>query len=408
MKKIIGIIIVTLFIGASLQTVSSQETETKYFQEQDDFLDKIIERLMDFGNFPSVSACIVKGDEIVWSKGYGLSNIESDIPATDKTVYGICSITKTITGIALMQLFDQGLFDLDDDVNGYLPFTLRNPHFPEDPITFRMLLSHSSSLRSPNSYWNTQFYNYGGPPFQDYPAPWLEECLTPDGIRYDPDYWNAENKPGQLGVYANVNYDIIGYLVELLSDEPLYEYCDEHIFKPLEMYDTSFNLSQYNSEQLAIPYSWDDDNRIYRKNFNIVHIHYPAGGVFSTVKDMSHFMIVHMNGGMYNDTRILKESTVEEMHNIQSIAGAGRSYGLAWLFESRSIKLGSTSLYLPNNIYGGHGGAVTYGFRTTMQMKLSGDIAAIFFINSDSFLYQNGWNGIQLLRELLFLKANKY
>ncbi len=85
-----------------------------------------------------------------------------------------------------------------------------------------------------------------------------------------------------------------------------------------------------------------------------------------------------------------------------------RSYGLAWLFESRSIKLGSTSLYLPNNIYGGHGGAVTYGFRTTMQMKLSEDVAVLFFINSDSFLYQNGWNGIQLLRELLFLKANKY
>ena len=408
MKKIIGIFIVTLFIGASLQAVNSQETEPNFFQVQDDFFDRIIERLMDFGYFPSVSACIIKGDEIVWSKGYGLSNIENDTSATDETVYGICSITKTITGAALMQLFDQGLFDLDDDVNDYLPFTLRNPHFPEDPITFRMLLSHSSSLRSPNSYWNTQFYADGGPPFQEYPAPWLEECLTPEGSRYDPDYWDAENSPGKSGVYANINFDIIGYLIELLSNEPFYEYCNEHIFKPLEMYDTSFNLSLYTSEQLAIPYSWNDGNKIYRKNFNIVHIHYPAGGLFSTVKDMSHFMIAHMNGGMYKDVRILKESTVAEMHTIQSTAGVGRAYGLAWLFESRSLNLGSNNIYLPRNIYGGHGGAVTYGFRTTMQMKLSEDVAVIFFINSDSFLYQNGWNGIQLLRELLFIKANNY
>jgi len=391
LKKIIGIIIATLFIGASLQAIGSREAEPINIKIQDDTFDRIIERLMDFGHFPSVSASIIKGDEIVWSKGYGFSNIENDITAADNTIYCICSITKTITGTALMQLYDQGLFDLDDDVNDYLPFNLRNPNFPEIPITFRMLLSHSSSLRSPYSYWNIQFDYDGGPPFQDYPVPWLENSLTPNGSRYDSGYWDAENSPGKLSVYANVNYDLIGYLVELISNEPFYEYCDEHIFKPLEMYDTSFNLSMYSSDQLAVPYNWNEENRIYRKNYNQVHIHYPAGGLFSSVKDMSHLMIAHMNGGMYNGTRILEESTVAEMHTIQpNGSGYGRAYGLAWLYESRSLKLGSNNIYLPRNIYGGHGGAVGFGFRTTMQMKLSEDVAILFFINSDSFLYQDG------------------
>ncbi len=409
MKKIIGIIIISLFIGVSLNSVSSLETEAINIQTQDDAFDRIIERIMDFGHFPSISACIIKGDEIVWSKGYGLSNIESSISATDETVYSICSITKTITGTALMQLYDQGLFELDDDVNEYLPFSLRNPNFPEVPITFRMLLSHSSSLRTPFSYWNIQFYTYGGPPFQDYPMPWLEESLTPEGDIYVSAYWDTENMPGQSSVYANVNFDLIGYLVELLSNEPFYEYCDEHIFKPLEMYDSGFNLSIYPLDKIAIPYNWNDANEVYRTSYNQVHNHYPAGGLFSSVKDMSHFMIAHMNGGVFNGTRILEESTIAEMHTIQpNGSGYGRAFGLAWMYESRSLNLGSNTIYLPRNIYGGHGGAVTFGFRTTMQMKLSENVAIIFFINSDSFIYQDGWNGLQFLRELLFLKANDY
>jgi CubicO group peptidase (beta-lactamase class C family) len=233
----------------------------------------------------------------------------------------------------------------------------------------------------------------------------LESCLTPNGYNYNAEYWDEENPPGTNGAYANINFDLIGYLVEIISDEPLYEYCKNHIFEPLDMVDTSFNLSDYSTDELANPYIWDDEANGYISNHNVVHIHYPAGGLFSSVVDMSHFMIAHMNGGMYNGTQILKETTISEMHKIQSNR-YGLGYGLAWLSESRSLQLGTNILYFPNLVYGGHGGAVTSGLHTYMYMKISSDTAILLFTNSNSFIYPIGWNGLQILRELLFIKAN--
>jgi len=414
MKKIALILVILSGLLLNILATSAfphhvlQGTNEIVEQETDRF-DDILLSIMNHCHFPSVSACIIKDGQVVWSQGYGLSNIEQNYAATENTMYGICSITKTITGTALMQRYDQGLFDLDDDVNDYLPFSLRNPHFPDDPITFRMLLSHASSLRSPASYWYVRFYRDGGPPFDGYPSPWIEEYVNPEGTRYDPDVWDATECPGASHVYANINFDLVGYLVELIADEPFYAYCEEHIFKPLDMPMTSFNLSAYTPEQVAVPYLWDPNSGQYETGHNEVHLHYPAGGLFSSVSELSHFMIAHMNGGVYNGTRILEESTVEEMHRIQhEYNGRGRAFGLAWLFESRSLQIGSLIVNFPRLLYGGHGGAVTFGLRTTMYMKLSEQCAVLFFINSDSFLYQSGWNGIQLIREMLFMKASTY
>lgn len=401
-----------ILFPAVLQSVSAVNTPYSTISQTieengSNNFDRIIEKIMDRSHFPSVSACIIKNNQIVWSGGYGFSDLEHHYDATENTVYGICSMTKTIIGTALMQLFDQGLFNLDEDVNHYLPFNLRNPNFPDDPITFRMLLSHSSSLRSPPSYWLIDFYHDGSPPFEGYPMPWLEDYLIPGGSNYDLNVWDSTNGPGKLSEYANINFDLVGYLVEVISGEPICKYCEDHIFTPLEMYNTSFNLSSYNEQDVAIPYNWNPQNNNFDKNCNEVHLHYMAGGLFSTVIDMSHFMMMQMNGGGYKNTRILKESTVEEMHKIQSPnVNPGRAYGLAWLFEPRSFHIGKSIFCLVSKIYGGHAGAITNGLRTDMWMKASGESAVIFFINSDSFSYAKGYNGVEFLREVLFLKAN--
>jgi len=412
MKKLSFILIVGLLLLPIISAHAFMQNETQTINSilidntKEDSFDNLIAHIMEKSHFPSMSACIIKKDHVVWSKEYGISNIEKHIEASDTTIYGICSITKTITGTALLQLYDKGLFDLDEDVNNYLPFSLRNPHFPNDPITFRMLLSHSSSLGNPQSYWNIDFYREGGPPFEGYPHPWLEQHLSVEGDLYDPDVWDATIRPGELSVYANINFDLVGYLVELISQEDFCTYCEEHIFKPLEMFDTSFNLSSYDPNVLAIPYNWYPSTANFRKNYNQVHLHYPAGGLFTSVSDLSHFMIALLNEGVYEKTRILEAATVQEMQSIQTAQNKfGRSYGLAWLFDPMTLKIGSRFLTIPLLSYSGHGGAVTYGLRTAMEMKISQDTAVIYFINSDSFLYPEGWNGHQLLRELLFFKA---
>jgi CubicO group peptidase (beta-lactamase class C family) len=394
-------------VGDSDDTLISQMSST-----DGDMFDSTIELLMNHGHFPSVSACVIHDDRVVWSGGYGFRDMEQELDATEHTVYQIASVTKTVTGTALMQLYDQGLFALDDDVNGYLPFDLRNPGFPEVSITFRMLLSHASSLRNAPGYWDISLSDEG-PPFSGYPSPWLEDYLVPGGRRYNPEVWDSGNAPGEQSVYANINFDLIAYLVELISGEPFYDYCEQHIFIPLTMKNTSFCLTDFDERQVAVPYYWNPSTNSHERSRNLVFIHYPAGGLFTSVADLARLMIAHMNGGVSHGVRILEASTVEEMHRIQPPGNKyGFYYGLAWLTMSRSMWIGfeyplSSTLYFPRAVYSGHGGDINSGIHTRMLMKLSGDTAIIFFINTHR-IHRAGWNSAELLTELLFTKANEY
>ena len=254
-NKIVGIFVCMLLITTCVVPVMADTTkDTAHVPLNDAAFDQKISFFMRIAGFPSLSACIIKDDQIIWSKGYGYYDLSERKPATIDTNYVIASITKTIVGTALMQLYEKGLFDLDDDVNTFLPFDLRNPNFPDDPITFRMLLSHTSSL---NEYDKQQYYwlNFSGdPPFSFFPEPYLREFLLPGGRYYDPSVWSTEHRPGEYAMYANVGFDLISYLVEIISGEPFLEYCDTHIFSPLDMKHTGFNLSRLDIDQVAIPY----------------------------------------------------------------------------------------------------------------------------------------------------------
>jgi len=327
MKKILSICIISLFIfcsfnvqGSFFEKTSSKTTNTGL---KDILFNLVVSLLMKKAHYPSLSACVINGDNVLWSKGYGYYDLTNNTPASETTIYNIASITKTITGTALMQLWEKGLFDLNEDVNNYLPFNLRNPHFPDVPITFRMLLTDTSSLDvDPLDYYRFNFSK--DPPFEGYPYPWLEEHLVPGGRWYHPERWSPIYRPGEKYIYANANFDIVAYLVELISGESFIDYCDNYIFEPLEMYNTGFNLSELDIDKVAVPY-WYEDGQYHEINQIVIWnvslpskywrpFNYPVGGLYTTVSDLSHFMIAHMNGGVWNNVRILKENTVNSMH----------------------------------------------------------------------------------------------
>ncbi len=384
---------------------SADTTETTDSPFNDVAFDRKITLLMGIIGYPSLSACIIRDDQIVWSKGYGTYDRSERKPATFDTQYLLASITKTIVGTALMQLYEQGLFDLDDDVNDFLPFALRNPHFPDDPITVRMLLSHTSSL---NTNEQTQYYwsNFSGdPPFEFFPELYLREFLIPGGRFYDSSVWSTEYRPGEYAMYANVGFDLISYLVEIISGEPFLAYCDTHIFSPLDMKHTGFNLSRFDISQVAVPYV-----RIMGRYYRITELgflwgeeqvppeqywrirSYPAGGLYSTVSDLSHFLIAHMNDGLYNGTRVLEQETVELMHAIQP--GNQIGYGLAWMHTS----LGSLST-------SGHSGGYP-GVTTWMLYNQTEDTGVICLANgSPGYLLPfAGWYLMMMILNALFTK----
>ena len=109
-------------------------------------LDEFILGEMDYENIPGMSTLIVKGGEIVWVESYGMADIENNTSVSNNTSFLMASVSKLFTGTALMQLQEDGVVDLDQDINIYLPFAVNNPNFPNTMITPRMLMTHSSSI----------------------------------------------------------------------------------------------------------------------------------------------------------------------------------------------------------------------------------------------------------------------
>jgi CubicO group peptidase (beta-lactamase class C family) len=253
-----------------------------------------------------------------------------------------------------------------------------------------MLLSHTSSLNKNypdrNEYY---WFNFSeDPPFDFNSGSYLLEFLIPGGKYYYEGVWSEIYEPGEMAMYANVGFDLISYLVELLSQQSLIKYCNHHIFQPLNMHNTSFNLSKLPLDQVAIPYNYYNGeyiqiNELYHRFKNQTPPDkywrmrpYPAGGLYTTVSDLSRFLIAHMNNGCYQGIRILNQSTIQLMHEIHE--GNEIQYGLAW----------QKNWYEPFDItFSGHAGGYI-GVRAYMYYIPHEDIGIVYLTNGD-FYSQN-------------------
>jgi len=393
---IIFLLISSFFISGGIagkgffREKSESENVLLGHENNNELFEKAITKLMDMAHMSALSAAIIKNNEVVWAKGFGLYDRENNKEADEKTIYLVASISKTFTATALMQLYEENYFNLDDDVSNYLPFTLRNPNYPDKPITFRMLLAHQSSLAEDPP----AFYAYipGDLEVEGYPYPWLEEYLVPGGINYIPQIW-TNLPPGEEMNYANVGYGLLGYLVERISGKPFEEYCRENIFEPLGMNDTSFRLSNVNASRVAVPYVFKLG---YQPLLQYGILVYPAGGLRTTVMDLSRFLIAHINGGVYNGIRILSEESVKEMHTVQYPGGRySFQYGLGWQIWE---KAGET--------YIGHTGGL-YGVATKMVFRKSDGTGIIFFTNKEISNLRE-MIAFSLIEKLLFWKADGF
>lgn len=355
-------------------------------------VDENISRIMEQNSIPSISACIIKNNSIVWYKGYGYYDKFFKKKPTADTDYLAGSVSKAITATALMQLYEQNKFKLNDDVNKYLPFSLRNPNYPNEPITFEMLLSHQSSLSGEGSIKTLVVTNMVAA-FRSY-----KEYLVPGGRWYDSSLWTT-NHPGKAFNYSNLGFGILSYLVEILSSESFNNYCKQHIFKPLKMYNTSFKLNDLKRRNVAVPYM-EGKSILLRLPRYAVPIS-GAGGLITSINDISHFLIANMNGGLYNGVRILNESNVNLMHTIHAyVNSSGYYYGLGWMFFNQN-----------GTMYEGHHGD-TFGSHARMKYRETDKTGVIFLLNGDPYLKDREkinlfLNSFSLIFEELFKKADK-
>lgn len=347
-------------------SASSSPIRTSNITIDSDDLDNFIQEQMGVAHIPGLSACIIKDNQVVWSKGYGWAIIEEEVPVSPDTMFILASISKTVTATALMQLYEDGLFDLDDDINDYLSFEVRNPHHRREPITFRMLLTHVSSIRDNWKVYNS-LYVFGDDSeiaLYDF----LNGYLTPGGEYYSRIHNFYQFEPGASWHYSNVGFALVGYLVESITGVPFDLYCEYNVFTPLGMEETSWRLKELNVSHIAMPYSYSPRNGTYTPIGHYGFPTYPDGSLRTSVSQLARFLICFINYGELEGTRIMSESTVKQMRTIQYPLIAPWQ-GLAWFY-----RLGNGQILL------GHDGG-DYGAATLMFFRPKDGVGVILLAN---------------------------
>ena len=287
-------------------------------------IDASIVNVMNSEHFPGLAAVVVKDDKIVWINSYGLADVGNSIPVSDTTVFMLASVSKVFTGTAVMQLAENNVIQLNDDVNSFLPWTLQIPGFPTNPVTFRQLMTHSSSIRDHWPVMNT-YYDYPDPSITL--AEGMQRYFSTSGIDYDPDDNFLPNPPGSVFQYSNMATALNGYLVETAAAMPFDEYCNENIFSKLCMDKTSWFFADLDSAEVARPYQYSGGNYIPYAHYGFAD--YPDGQLRSSVIDLANFMIAYLNGGEFGSSSLLSPASIDEMWTPQ-IPELQAEQGLNW------------------------------------------------------------------------------
>ncbi len=342
MKKYIWISILLSGI-VLLQTSCNQPKKTEPGTLSKDSLalaSSAMQKYIDDGKLSGISVMVVKNNETVMKEYYGFADIESQKPIDENTIFRAFSMTKPMTATALMILFDEGKFQLDDKVSDFIPEFAETQVYNSEtktlepqqtPMTIRHLLTHTSGLTygwDQSSYVDSLYRATGASGWDDTLG---EKVKVLAGIP-------LKYQPGTKWEYG-VSIDVAGYLVEVISGTPLDEFMKARIFDPLQMDDTGFYVPEEKQERFALVYSPDENGKLKApENPAADNFLKPAilisggGGSVTTVKDYSRFAKMLLNGGELEGVRILKEETVQLMMSNQLPEGVvyenGGGYGL--------------------------------------------------------------------------------
>ena len=306
---------------------------------------------------PGLSLVVVKDGEIVYQRGFGLADGPQNNPATSETVYNQWSMVKPITAVAVLQLHEQGLLNIDDPVADYLPFfEVQYPSESSETITIRHLLNHSSGL--PNNVPEViGWIHFDGDP------EWNQTELIKEKL---PDYAELAYEPGSEGAYTNVGYMVLSAVIEAASGETYQQYMLDHIFEPLGMDQTNWTYTEtmianeaagsspsVDYQALMLPFILDKDQRdtaIREKRDGVLWFNHvypdPKGptGPIGPAIDTARFLMAYLNGGELDGQRILSADSVAMLTNESHIlpgdtpeAASFKDYdemyqGLGWVY----------------------------------------------------------------------------
>jgi CubicO group peptidase (beta-lactamase class C family) len=295
------------------------------FGDFEDLEGFILEKISET-KIPGLSIAIVEGDETIYAKGFGFRDFSSGLPATPRTLYGIGSVTKSFTAMAVMQLVEKGKISLDDPVEKYIPVKLRP--FGET-VSIHHLLTHSSGVPA-LAYAEAFIRGVLGLDHHWLPVSSPEDIIV---FMRDAEKW-AASRPGKNFFYLNEGYVLLGYIISKLSEVSYEEYIKKGILEPLGMSRTFFSKSDIeNDEDRATAYIVDREEKHIPSTFPFGIT--SDGGLISNVLDLSNYIKTHINRGTFGERKIVSSETLELMEKthikLPYPVFGGESYGYGWM-----------------------------------------------------------------------------
>jgi CubicO group peptidase (beta-lactamase class C family) len=328
-----------LLTGCAVESNISFDTGRSpgFVSERLDRIDYAIERDIAAGNIPGAVALVIKDGRTVYHKSFGYADVASKTPMQNDSIFRIASMTKAVTTVAVMTLYEQGLFQLGDPISKYIP-EFANPRVlvsADDAgvvtetrpaareIEIIDLLTHSSGIS----------YAFINTPLQMvYKRNGVIDGLTEKNMKLESVMGKLAEQPllfdpGTAWAYG-LNTDLLGYLVEVISGKPLDQYFAEEIFAPLGMNDTGFYLREKDAGRLVTLYAWVDGLRVSVGDESSIYLDNPrypvegaktyfsgGAGLSSTAHDYARFIEMLLNDGEVDGRRILSRKSVELMQS---------------------------------------------------------------------------------------------
>lgn len=362
LKRFLTLLLFTTAVTSTVAQVNQTSAELE--------IQSIMKKLDAIG----VSVAVVKKGALIYTQSFGLKDVESNTPLTDNNIFRIASISKSFSATAIMQLVEAGKLSLDDDFSSLIGFKIRNPKYPETIITLKMVMSHTSSINDSQGYFNF-------------------DAINPDK---NPNWAKCYNayEPGKGYQYCNLNYNMVGAVIEKRSGARFDNYIKQHILKPLNLYG-GYCLDSLDRSRFVTLYEYDTAAKVFNpqpsayvsradglKNYvpgYSTPMFSPTGGMKISATDLAKYMTMHMNQGKYNGSRIISKKSAKIM---QTKVSDDENYGLAIL---------TTSDLIPGVTLKGHTGSA-YGLYSAMFFQPDEKFGIVVITNGCTPAYTKGYN----------------
>ena len=300
-------------------------------------IEQQIKELSTNAQIPGLCTSFFTNDDIIYTKSFGVRDIDTRSPVDLNTLFGIGSCTKVVVSLAIHQLSESGKLSIEDPVNKYVSLELG---LENNPIKIKHLLSHISGI--PNlGIDRTLALSYST----------IDDDTFP--LKNKADFFEFINKtdkelvsqPGENFIYLNSGFTLLGEVIEVVSGLKLDRYIEEKILKPLGMNRSTFLKDRFDDEENKASFYILENEILSKKEFMFNPFIFAPGGLMSSVSEFSNFLKMLLNGGKFNNKQLISKKTLDKMFDIQietplSIPGRhGYSNGLAISEDFFSYKL---------------------------------------------------------------------